>query len=35
LPMYPQLTAAEQARVVEQVVQFATQSDLEPASARH
>ncbi len=35
LPMYPQLTAAEQARVVEQVVQFATQSALEPASARH
>jgi dTDP-4-amino-4,6-dideoxygalactose transaminase len=34
LPMYPQLTAAEQARVVEQVVQFATQSALEPASAR-
>jgi dTDP-4-amino-4,6-dideoxygalactose transaminase len=35
LPMYPQLTAAEQARVVEQVVQFATQPALEPASARH
>ena len=35
LPMYPQLTAAQQARVVEQVVQFATQSALEPASTRH
>ena len=35
LPMYPQLTAAQQARVVEQVVQFATPSALEPASARH
>jgi dTDP-4-amino-4,6-dideoxygalactose transaminase len=34
LPMYPQLTVAEQARVVEQVVQFATQSALELASAR-
>ncbi len=34
LPMYPQLTAAQQARVVEQVVQFATPSALEPASAR-
>jgi dTDP-4-amino-4,6-dideoxygalactose transaminase len=33
LPMYPQLTAAEQARVVEQAGQFATQSALEPASA--
>jgi hypothetical protein len=32
--MYPQLTVAEQARVVEQVVQFATQSALELASAR-
>jgi dTDP-4-amino-4,6-dideoxygalactose transaminase len=34
LPMYPQLAVAEQARVVEQVVQFATQSALELASAR-
>jgi dTDP-4-amino-4,6-dideoxygalactose transaminase len=34
LPMYPQLTVAEQTRVVEQVVQFATQSALELASAR-
>jgi len=33
LPMYPQLTAAEQARVVDEIVQFATQSALEPASA--
>ena len=33
LPMYPQLTAADQARIVEQVVQFATQSALEPVSA--
>jgi dTDP-4-amino-4,6-dideoxygalactose transaminase len=33
LPMYPQLTAAHQARVIEQIVQFATPSTLEPASA--
>jgi dTDP-4-amino-4,6-dideoxygalactose transaminase len=34
LPMYPQLTAPQQAHVVKQVVQFATQSDLEPTSSR-
>jgi dTDP-4-amino-4,6-dideoxygalactose transaminase len=34
LPMYPQLTAAQQACVVEQIVQFAMQSALELASAR-
>jgi dTDP-4-amino-4,6-dideoxygalactose transaminase len=33
LPMYPQLRAADQARVVEQIAQFTTQSTLEPASA--
>ena len=34
LPMYPQLTALQQAHVVKQVVQFAKQSELEPASSR-
>jgi dTDP-4-amino-4,6-dideoxygalactose transaminase len=33
LPMYPQLTAPQQARVVEQVAEFAAQSTLELASA--
>lgn len=33
LPMYPHLKAVQQARVVEQIVQFATPSTLEPAPA--
>jgi dTDP-4-amino-4,6-dideoxygalactose transaminase len=33
LPMYPQLTPAQQEQVAERIVQFATQSGLEPASA--